>query len=245
MEIIKKILFYGLILGLLPIFQSCNDDRNLDENYYIDIATIKTIEPNQYYIELDSDKTLWPSGTLIPNYQPEDGQRVLADFTVLDEISEGYDYAVRINSIYNIRTESIEDLNAENQEEFGNDPINIPLGGIWVSSHYLNIEFLMYTPINTKHRISLVKNTMVTPDDGSYLHLELRYNTYDDVSSYVNRGIVSFDLGEGENGVSSKHKGVVLKINSAVNGFKDLVFDYSDEKPVAPSAVKNISMYLK
>lgn len=245
MRTIKRVFLFATILGLLPIFQSCNNDGYSLGNYALDIATVKTIESNQYYLELDNDKTLWPAGTLIPGYQAKDGQRVLADFTLLDDKFGDYDYAVRVNSIYNILTKSIEDLNSENEEEFGNDPISIPTNGIWIGSHYLNIEFFMHVPASKKHRISLVRNTEITAPDDEYLHLELRYNTYDDVSNYVNKGIVSFDLLEAENSTSSKYKGVVLKINSAVNGFKDLVFDYSDVIPVVPKGIKDVSLHVK
>ena len=60
----------------------------------------------------------------------------------------------------------------------------------------LNIIFRQNLPRSEKHRISLVENKIATEpgepetpetlsigEDG-YVHLELRYNTYDDVTDY-------------------------------------------------------------
>lgn len=241
MKIMKKIFLLALILGFLPILQSCNDESSQD--YILDIATVKTIESNQYYLKLDNSKSLRPGSTLVPGYTAVDGQRVLAGFTPLDDINDGYDYVVRINSIYNILTKPIEDLNSANEQEFGNDPINIPLDGIWIGSDYLNIEFYINVPISNIHKISLVNNTDIPPANDGYLHLELRYNTYDDISNYVNKGIVSFNLAD--NGPSSQYKGIKLKINSALNGHRELLFNYSDQRPVALKEIEDISLHLK
>lgn len=243
MKPIKKTLLFALLLGILPITQSCDKDKDNGPNYIIRIATVKTLESNQYYLLLDDNKTIWLSSSLIPGYVPKDGQRVLADYTLLDETNADYTYVAQINNIHNVLTKSIEQLTSENKVDFGNSPINIPGGGIWVGSNYLNIEFFMYVPISKRHKISLVQNTLVTPAVDGYLHLELRYNTYNDISPYVNRGIVSFDLGV--NGPSSQYKGIKLIINSAINGTRELLFNYSDQGSVSLSSdLKDVSLHV-
>ena len=83
----------------------------------------------------------------------------------------------------------------EEEEEFGNDPIVIYQGDMWLGGKYLNVIFHQNLPRSTKHRISLVQNLMDTTEPGEpgdpsapetvnvakdgYVHLELRYNTYD------------------------------------------------------------------
>lgn len=53
-------------------------------------------------------------------------------------------------------------------------------------------------------------------DSEGYLTLELRYNTYDDMTGLYGNGAVSFNLNSIE--ALPGMKGVKIKLNSAVNG---------------------------
>ena len=58
-------------------------------------------------------------------------------------------------------------MTAENEEEFGNDPILIYQGDMWLGGKFLNIIFRQNLPRSEKHRISLVENKIAV----SYTHL--------------------------------------------------------------------------
>ena len=60
-------------------------------------------------------------------------------------------------------------------------------------------------------------------EDG-YVHLELRYNDYDDVTGYGNWGAVSYNLNSLN--FSDTTKGIKLKLNSSVNGEVEVAFDF-------------------
>ena len=144
---------------------------------------------------------------------------------------------------------------AENEEEFGNDPILIYQGDMWLGGKFLNIIFRQNLPRSEKHRISLVENKIATEpgepetpetlsigEDG-YVHLELRYNTYDDVTDYWGWGRVSYNLEkfyptpkEGE----TTMKGFKVTINSEENG-EGVVVVLDLEHPVGvPEKAKDV-----
>ena len=139
---------------------------------------------------------------------------------------EGYDCSVKVLNIKEILTKPIEELTAENEEEFGNDPVDIFEGNMWINGGYLNIVFNQNMPSKVKHLVSLVKNTTITPEQDGYIHLEYRYNTYGDTTGYWRNGAVSFSLGSLE--ITSETKGIKVKINSAKNGEKEITFDLKD-----------------
>lgn len=117
-------------------------------------------------------------------------------------------------------------MTPETDEEFGNDPVTIYQGDISISGGYMNIIFLQNLPSKEKHRISLVRSqddAEVYGEDG-YVHLELRYNDYDDVTGYGNWGAVSYNLSSLN--FTDATKGIKLKLNSSVNGEVEVAFDF-------------------
>lgn len=213
-----------LLMATMAVMQSCDDD---DDSYSlgdftISMATVKVINAGTYYLQLDNNKTVWPGATSIPWYNAIDGQRVIADYTILGDHFQEYDYVAKINSLYNVLTKGVEDLTAENEAFYGNDKVNIT--DMRIGGNYLNVRFRINIPANTKHRVSLVRNTTVESPQDNYIHLEYRYNDQDDVTNYIQTGYVSFNLGE--LGPASGYKGLKIKINSAINGEKEIVRDF-------------------
>lgn len=196
------------------MLQSCDDDGYSLGNYVVRMATVRVISGNSYYLEIDNGKTLFPAASDVLWYKPVDGQRVVANYTLLGDDYGNYDHAVKVNFLSNVLTKTVEDLTAEDEEKFGNDPVRII--DMWAGGNYLNVEFWINLPSQYKHRISLVNNTSEDwPDDG-YIHLEYRYNDQDDTTGYWRRSIVSFNLG---NYVSeealAKYNGIKVKTNPA------------------------------
>lgn len=227
----KKLNLYlmTMIMIAIPVLQSCDDDDGYSlGNFTVRMATVRVISDNTYYLEIDNGKILWPAATDIPWYKPVDGQRTLANYTLLSDNFEGYDHAIKVNYLSNVLTKEVEELTAENEEEYGNDPAYIE--DMWIGGNYLNVQFVFNIPYEKPHRVSLVQNMTEEPiiDSEGYVRLEYRYNNQDDVSGYGRRSFVSFNLGEygplrlTDNAI----KGIKVKINSIVNGEKDIVFEY-------------------
>lgn len=206
-------------------FQSCGDN----DGYSIgdmgaSWATVRVLSGNTYYLDSDRFGTLWLAADDARWYKPVNGERVISYFNPLVDNYEGYDMAIKLEAIYPILTKTVQELTPENSESFGNDPIVIMKGDLWVSNGYMNIIFRQNVPVKEKHLISLVQGESVTGDNPDYVYLELRYNNFDDLSGYWRDGAVSFNL----NGIDfEKKKGIMLKINSEANGEVDIQIDLS------------------
>lgn len=219
-------LFMAICLAVMPAFQSCDDNDGYSLGDFTPPlwATVR-VTGNAFYLDCDVWGTVWPVNTDLGWYDAVDGQRVLTMFNPLWDNYEGFDHAVKILNLQNVLTKEVETLTPENEEELGNDPVVIYKGDISISGGYMNIFFVQNLPAKTKHRISLVRpqsDDDLYADDG-YIHLELRYNDYDDLTSRGVFGAVSYNL----NGLDIKPdtKGIKLKLNSEKNGEVEVTFD--------------------
>lgn len=223
-----KFLLWALLMVVGLSFQSCDDGDGYSlGDVAVDWATVNVKGAHVYDFTGDRWGKIWPAATNGSLYAPADGQRVLLYFNPLyDNYPEGYDCSVKVLSIREILTKPIQQLTAGNEEEFGNDPVSIFEGNMWINGGHLNIVFNQDLPAQTKHLVSLVENTTVTPAQDGYIHLEFRYNTYGDTTGYWSSGAVSFNLNALE--ITPETKGIKVKINSAVNGEKEIAFDLEE-----------------
>lgn len=226
--IMKKLhcLFMVICLALMPSLQSCGDSEGYSVGDFTPPlwATVR-VTGNAFYLNCDRWGTLWPVNVDLGWYEAVDGQRVLTVFNPLWDNYEGYDHAVKLLKLQNVLTKGVETLIPETGQEFGNDPVRIYKGDISISGGYMNIFFVQNLPSAKKHRISLVrpqKDEDLYADDG-YIHLELRYNDYDDLTGRRSYAAVSYNL----NSLKITHdiKGFKLKLHSEVNGKVEIAFD--------------------
>lgn len=246
-------LFLMMCLAVLPALQSCDDlddGHSIGDFSYPNWATVR-VKGNTFYLESDAWGSLWPINTDMGWYQPVDGQRVVTVFNPIYDNYGEYDHAVRITDIWHALTKGVEVLTPENEEEYGNDPVFIYKGDITISGGYMNIIFMQNLPkhSDTKHRISLMKRAeeSVEPldeetDDG-YIHLELRYNDYDDLSGVRVAGLVSFNLKDLD--ITSETKGIKLKLNSEVNKEVEITFNKQSDNTEKASNLDFSKMQLK
>lgn len=188
----KKYVF----LFLLPLmgFMACDDDDGYSlDDFWVSMATVDNPDNQPYfYLELDNNELVWIAATNYPYYTPRTGQRILVDYTILNDKPEnsGYDHDVKLNDAYNVLTKDIFYITPSSQDSIGNDPIDIR--DIWVGSDYLNIQFI-YGANNKRHMLNLVYDESKVYSDGK-THLEFRHNANDDADTYRAGGLVSFDL---------------------------------------------------
>lgn len=228
----------AICLAVMPALQSCSDDDGYSLGDFTPPlwATVRTTG-NAFYLDCDVWGTLWPVNTDLGWYKPAEGQRVITVFNPLYDNYEGFDHAVKLLRLQDVLTKEVETLTPETEEEFGNDPVLIYQGDISISGGYMNIFFLQNLPSETKHRISLLRpqdDRELYGDDG-YIHLELRYNDYDDVTGRRAYGAVSYNLGSLD--ITSETKGIKLKLNSEKNGEVEVSFD----KMESESNLKNVN----
>ena len=220
----------AILFVLIPALQSCDDNDGYSVgDIGVGWATVRVLSGNAYYLDSDRYGTLWLSGNDVYWYKPVDGERVFVRFNPLWDNYEGYNLAVKLEGLRPILTKQVEELTSENEAEYGNDPVDIIQQNIWVSTGYLNVIYEQNIPLYKKHRVSLVRNTTVEPVEDGYVHLEYRYNTYDDVSDHWGQGVVSFNLNSLD---MEGKKGIKLKLNSAVNGEVEIVLDIKGRSEV-------------
>lgn len=219
----KKLRFYlvafMLAFLLMPLLQSCVDNDNKLSSRFT-IGTLKIIEGNEYFFNLDEGDKMYPSDTsYIHNYALIDGQRVFIHFLPLEEDVPGYEYNVKLIQLQNILTKDIIPLTEETADSIGNDRVNISTP--WISGNYLNIEYQYYHSNNEakRHMLNLVMNE--TPDapapEEGYINLEFRHNAYDDEQRTTGWGIISFKLEEIADQLQGKD-GLKILVNSIYDG---------------------------
>jgi hypothetical protein len=182
----------GAVLILTVCFSSCRDNGYSLGKVWISIATVQNPENNNYFFfTLDDGTRMWTSATNVPDYKPKDGQRIIANYTILSDIKEGaYDHDVKLNAVYSVLTKDIFNITDATRDSIGDDPVKI--SDIWVGSDYLNVEF-KFNGHDKVHYINLVNDSAKVYTD-SMVHLEFRHNANKDTPNREQYGVASFRL---------------------------------------------------
>jgi hypothetical protein len=189
-----------LLVASVFLVTSCLDDDGYSlGKIWVGFGILQETDSvtKEYQIVLDNNKILIPVSVDFNIYHyVKNGDRVLINYTILDDNSQGGETAtkfyVRINSVSKVLMKGIIDITEENQDSIGNDPIDVR--DIWVTDSLLNIK-IRYWGLNKIHLINLVKQpgeldeTTVQP-----IELELRHNKNDDEERIPHTGFVSFRL---------------------------------------------------
>ncbi|WP_298650470.1 NigD-like protein [uncultured Proteiniphilum sp.] len=182
--------FSLLLIGILLITTSC-DDNSRSPDFRINIATVIPEGENAYSLLLDNGKRLWPAASDI-RYTPAYNQRVFLNYTILRDSQGEYDYDIKVNDIWNILTKQTIELNAENADSIGNDPVKA--NAVWVGGDYLNVSFMFNYGGIRPHAINLVENTLSSEVSPDAIELEFRHNSYQSPQTRLYEGFVCFDL---------------------------------------------------
>ncbi len=173
---------------------SCND-KNYSFKYWVSYGEVQ-IEEESYRIILDDGKILYVTETEVPLYNVQNGQRVIANYTILETLTDGYN--VRLNAISDILTKDIlykSEMTEDQLAELGDDPINI-IGSVWFSiGKYMNIDFeFFYSSSNIAHMLNLVVDDENSTPDKKIV--EFKHNAFGDYPSFSGRGCVAFRVGD-------------------------------------------------
>ncbi len=226
----KRIIRIFFITALLPLVVACEDHENSDRiNYQIDIATVQNPHnETSFFFRLDNKKLMFVDESFLSGYAPKDGQRIVANYTLLSDkrATYLYDYDVRLNDAYNVLTKGIFNVTKATQDSIENDSINID--DMWIGSDYLNVQF-SYPGYNKTHFINLVNDTSKVFTDGK-IHLYFRHNSNADSPVYIRTGIVSFNIKSLQTGASGSLLNLVIHVNvpyQASEKIYNLTYDFS------------------
>ena len=236
----KKIL---LSVFAILILVACNkDENNVQYNpYFTSIATV--VNPNkssEFSFRLDNYDLMWITETNFPNYEPADGQRIIANYKILtvNNNSTLYNHKVYLNDLYEVLTKGIFLISSATQDSIGNDQVQI--NSIWLGSHFLNVEFT-YQGFNQIHFINLVKDSTKTYTDGK-VHLEFRHNANNDYPTYLKRGVVSFNLSSLETLATGDSIDLVIQTREFAtpeNGSYNLTYKFGS---TGSSSIKSLTL---
>ncbi len=193
----KKLTLLLSLLALTFSLSSCYDEGHSLDNYYVATATFYETG-SYYYIKTDDGHKLWPSASNITPNKHKDGDRIIVDFTILQNApkdSLNYDYYVKVNMTNSILTKGIftfsDKTSGAVKDSIGYDAVTIE--DYWITNDYLNIQFI-YGGGSKAHFINLVQDsTELVNSNGDFI-LELKHNKNKDLYNYKQWGIASFDI---------------------------------------------------
>jgi hypothetical protein len=181
-----KTLHSLLLASSLFILFSCNKE---EPQYYSALGVI-SIQNDSTIIETDDNESLLVLNRANPGAGFEHHDRVIADFSLAGGIKpNGIDYLINIQHLEKVLTKPVKELNAQNNDSIGNDPMSVR--SIWLAKDFLNLNFGFYGGYQT-HYINLIRYPGEIPIDT--VQLEIRHNDKDDSGYYPMNGFVSFDL---------------------------------------------------
>ena len=243
MKSLKQVLMVALLGGVVVSCSDVEDDGYSLDKFWVDVATVENPEKkNVFFLELDDTTLLWTAASAFHNYIPKDGQRVIANYTLLaDKRPTGmYDYDVRLNDVYEVLTKPIFNITPATQDSIGNDSIDVT--DSWIGSKYLNIEFA-YLGYDKMHFINLVKDDSKTYTDGK-VHLEFRHNPQHDSPMFRRYGLVSFEI---SSHIDPARESVPLVIhvnkpNQAADQLIELTFSYKNQQPASVRSASDLKL---
>lgn len=220
----KRILLYTLSAAFAVVaLSSCNKNDNASSRVFYSFATVDNPNRSSFFsFTSDLGNQLHVTQTRIPYFRPADGQRIIAQYNIIERNNEINEHRVRLLSAYSILTKDIVEITAENDEALGNDPIRIV--NMWIGSDFLNIEF-RYLGFSRVHLINLGNNTLVTHDDGK-THLEFRHNANGDAAVRWFWGMASFNLLPLQENATSPLQLVIHAPSFQVNGQEEFEIEY-------------------
>ncbi|HTN69127.1 MAG TPA: NigD-like protein [Dysgonamonadaceae bacterium] len=239
----KKTIFKyaALLLIILSTVAACNDSDGYSlGDFRISIATVVPEGQHSYSLLLDNGDKLWPAATDV-YYRPRVNQRVFVNYTILSDKIDGFDHYIKVNDIWNVLTKSIIELNEENADSIGNDPVRV--NEFWIGDDYLNVSFSFNYGGIRPHAINMVQNKMDESDnEADVLELEFRHNSYESPRNSLYDGFAAFDLRpfrkDDENSIP-----IIIKYKDwEGDKIYELVYKYNDlNKNRAQISIPNIS----
>ncbi|MFV0483707.1 MAG: hypothetical protein ACK5MG_06405 [Bacteroidales bacterium] len=194
-----KKLFFILLAVSSVAFTACSDNDDNEDVYY-SIGTV-SVDDDSNINAINSDLGNVINANNTPRTDLDNGARAYVQYINLENVAgeESNVYSADFIYIDGILTKNIVEVNPENADSIGNDPIN--LSEVWFSDGYLNVEFSFLGDYQM-HFINMVGDSALFASGGTTeprgvpdtIYLELRHNAYDDFDRAVMSGLASFRL---------------------------------------------------
>ena len=205
------------------ILPSClDDDDEVNRLYPNALVTVKEAADKTVFFQLDDNTTLLPVNVTSHPFDSKE-VRALVNYDEVDDPSQEYDQAVKVNWIDSIRTKAMApNLGAENDEVYGADPVEIVPDWVTIAEDgYLTLRFrTMWSHQGITHYVNLISTN--NPDNP--YEVEFKHNANGDVSGRIGDGLVAFRLDQLPD---TEGETVKLKLKwKSFNTDKSMEFDY-------------------
>lgn len=222
MKITHLLFATGILLTMLILPSCLDDDDDVSRLYPNALVTVKEAADETVYFQLDETTTLLPVNITSHPFDSKE-VRALVNYEEVDDSSEEYDQAVRVNWIDSIRTKPMApNLGEDNDNEYGNDPVEIVSDWVTIAEDgYLTLRFrTMWSQLGITHYVNLIS----TNNPENPYEVQFKHDANGDVSGRVGDGLVAFRLDQLPD---TEGETVKLKlIWDSFNGEKSMEFDY-------------------
>lgn len=188
---------------MMFVFTGCLDDDGYSlSNAWVGFGVLKktSADPVEYQIVMDNNDVLvpvtnWYYHANRPSDEIGDGDRILVNYTILDDDSNdtesASEYYIKVNSMKKILMKNIVEITPQIEDSIGNDPIIV--NEAWVTDSLLTLK-IKYWGYYETHFINLIKQPGEITDASQPVELELRHNENGDDQSIPYSAFVSFKL---------------------------------------------------
>ncbi|MCE5205922.1 MAG: NigD-like protein [Porphyromonadaceae bacterium] len=222
MKITHLLFTTGILFGMLILPSCLDDDDDVNQLYPNALVTVKESANKTVFFQLDDSTTLLPVNITKHPFGSKE-VRALVNYEEVDDPSQSYDQAVKVNWIDSIRTKSMApNLGAENDAVYGNDPVEIVADWVTIAEDgYLTLRFrTMWGYQGITHYVNLIP----TNNPQNPYEVEFRHNAEGDVYGRMGDGLVAFKL---DNLPDTEGETVKLKLKwKAFNAEKSVEFNY-------------------
>lgn len=215
-------------------FISCSDDDNdIYRNLYPNaLVTVKPVDANSFYMQLDDNITLKPTNMTSSPYGNRE-VRALINFDYVNQDASPYNRAVWVNWMDSILTKpAVPIAELQPSVEYGDDAVEIVRDWVTIAEDgYLTLRFRTLWGLRGRpHSVNLA--TGVNPNDA--YEVEFFHDANGDTPSHYGDAIVAFRL---DRLPDTEGKTVKLKLKwKSFSGYRWAEFDYcTGDATIAPS----------
>ena len=213
---------------------SCSDDDNdIYRNLYPNaLVTVKPVDANSFYMQLDDNITLKPTNMTSSPYGNRE-VRALINFDYVNQDASPYNRAVWVNWIDSILTKpAVPITDLQPSVEYGDDAVEIVRDWVTIAEDgYLTLRFRTLWGLRGRpHSVNLA--TGVNPNDA--YEVEFFHDANGDTPTHYGDAIVAFRL-DGLPDTDGKTVKLKLKWKS-FSGYRWAEFDYcTGDATIAPN----------
>ena len=191
----KGIRIIAFLVGAITL-GSCaqQEDYYSLNDIWLSLGIMDTNNPlgYDYVLYCDNGDTLLPAVNSVPYFEAKDSQRVLINYTILDEVGTSTKkFYVKINNLQDVLFKDVIEMNATNADSLGQDSITI--NKLWVVKDLMNVEFTYLGGIE-RHYINMAYSLNENGTLDQPVQLEFRHNANNDAATILLSGIVTFRL---------------------------------------------------